>query len=856
MKKKSIIRRLLPWLIFLAVAACLVIFVGIPLYGPQPVSTLEAPVIMYYEGDKKPLVLENEALLFEMDPTTTQFSLTEKETGRVWYSNPVDADKDTIAVSTNKAMLQSTMVVTYSSSSGTIDFNNYQFSIENGSYQVEKLEDAIRVQYAVGRIEKIYKIPTAIRATDYKALMENLAKKDVKKVDGVYTSYKPDKVASMDNAAELLALYPALADTELYVLKSDTSANNKARVEGFFEQAGYTDEDYARDMELVAGSKESENAVFNVSVYYRLDGGDFLVEVPYEEIRYRASFPITYITVLPMFGAAGAEVEGAMLVPEGGGALIRYNNGKLSQNSYYANLYGWDYGSERREVVSETRNAFPVFGMTRDSGSFLCFIEGAQSYAGIQADIAMRNHSYNWVCAKYNVLHSDRYNVSAKTARLVYMFESEIPHDTIIQRYRFIDSDDIGVMAGVYGDYLRSQYPALKDAQLDADMPVSIELLGAIDKRVVKFGLPVKSTVATTTFDQARELLTTFQKAEIKNMSVRFSGWSNGGVSQKVLSSVNVVSALGGENGMKQLITSAKSKNIPLYFDGITCFAYRSGILQGFVPFQNAARFTTREQIKLYPYSPVWYQSDDFQEPYYLVQPSFAKEKTDNLIASLVKASAYGVAFRDIGNLLSADYNPRNTTTREEVKQMNLDTVQSARKQGQHIMVKEGNDYILPYADLITDMDLSGIRYSILDEMVPFYQMAIHGAVSYTGRPLTTCSDAQEELLRCAEYGAGLNYTFMQEDGSILQDTVYSGYYGASFDMAGETALATIARYQKDMAGLNSIRMTGHKTVKENVTASYYEDGTCVLVNYGTEPAEVEGHTVPARDYLVVRGDV
>ena len=29
------------------------------------------------------------------------------------------------------------------------------------------------------------------------------------------------------------------------------------------------------------------------------------VKVPYDRIRYRAGYPITYVTVLPMFGAAG-----------------------------------------------------------------------------------------------------------------------------------------------------------------------------------------------------------------------------------------------------------------------------------------------------------------------------------------------------------------------------------------------------------------------------------------------------------------------------------------------------------------------------------------------------------------------
>jgi len=125
-KKKSVIRRLIPWVIWLTLIAALVIFVGIPLYAPQPVEQPEKPVISFYEGGSKPLIMENESLLFELDPKTTQFTLTEKATGRVWRSNPADGAKDPKAGNSaaHKGMLQSTLVVTYSSADGVIDYNN------------------------------------------------------------------------------------------------------------------------------------------------------------------------------------------------------------------------------------------------------------------------------------------------------------------------------------------------------------------------------------------------------------------------------------------------------------------------------------------------------------------------------------------------------------------------------------------------------------------------------------------------------------------------------------------------------------------------------------------------------------
>ena len=855
-KKKSILRRLIPWLITLAALAALVVFVGIPLYSDTEEEIVAPPVISYYEGDKKPLTMENDDLLFELDPTNTHFTLTEKATGRQWLSNPANAAQDPVAVAANKALLQSTLVVTYSSSSGTIDFNNYQYSIENGTYSVDQAEDGtVSVTYSVGKIEKIYILPSAITVERYKAFTDAMSKKDAKKVAGVYTLYKPDKVAAMEDKDTLLSMYPSLAEQELYVLKSGTSENNKKSIASILEASGYTMEDYELDMQLVAGAAENTDAVFNVTVEYSLEGKDLLVRVPYEKIRYRAAFPITYVTLLPMFGAAGTDEKGYMFIPEGGGALIAFNNGKLSQNSYYANMYGWDYGSERTEVVSETKNTFPVFGMIKDGASFLCMMEGAPSYGGVQADISLRYNSYNWICAKYNVLHSDRYNVSAKTARLVYMFEKELPQDTIVQRYRFLDTDSYVDLAQAYGDYLRQRYPELTARTAGEELPVSVELVGAIDKKVVKFGLPVNAVIPTTTFQQAKDIIGDLQSSGVQNMSVRMTGWSNGGVDQKVLTRVKPIGSLGGAKGMQSLIQSAKSGGVPLYFDGVTCFAYNSGLLNGFIPFRDAARFTTREQIRIYPYSPIFYQQDEFFEPFYLVRPAFAQRMANNLMEALDKADAHGVAFRDIGYLLSGDYDQKDTTTREQVKQMHVDTLRAAHEKGQAVMIKEGYDYAMPYADLITDMDLNGIEYSIIDQMVPFYQIAIHGAVEYTGMSINLSDDWQTELLRCAEYGAGLNFTFMAEDGKILQDTLHSDLYGAGYEAWRGNAAALINEYQQAMRGLGNQRITGHEALSEDVRVTEYENGARVYVNYGAQDYQAEDVTVPARSYQVTRGD-
>ena len=854
MRKRPFILKLLPWLILLLAVAALVIFVFIPIYSEKETSFSAAPEIHSYSGDGGSLVMENDRLLFEMDANTTQFSVTDKVSGKVWYSNPQDRDNDPIALGSNKYLLSSTLNVTYTASGGDIELNNYTYSIQNQTYDVSQLEDgSIRVDYAIGKIEKEYMIPSAITVERFNAFSEQMSKANQKKLKSYYSQSKPEELDKKENKAEFLAMYPTAGEQAMYILKSDIKASNKEKVEEYFAGAGYTREDYELDNQLVAEKKSNNGPVFNASMIYSLEDGDLVVKVPYSEMRCEASAPLTYVSVLPYFGAAGTDQQGSLLIPEGGGALIRFNNGKLAQGAYYANLYGWDYATERREAITETENTFPVFGVVQEDGSFLCIIEEGSAYAGINADVAGRYNSYNFVYSKYNVIHYDRFNVSARTTEQMYMYEIRIPQETVTHRYRFVEGGDYVKMAQAYRDYL-SGNPDMKNDAASEDMPVNIELVGAINKVVPKLGIPVDSVVAVTTFDEADAIMKELQESGVKDLSIRMTGWANDGVRQKVLTGVHTVGQIGGDNGMKKLIADAGSRNVSLYFDGINCFAYDSGFFDGFTAFSDAARFTTREQVKLYNYDIITFQQADYQDPYYLVKPGYASKNADNLINGLASRGAAGVAFRDIGNLLSSDYTVTDLYTREMVKAENVKTLKNAAAKGLKISIKEGNDYAVPYADLITDMNLTGNAYAIINERIPFYQIALHGMKDYTGEAINLAGDHSEALLECAEYGAGLNYTFMKADTSVLRDTMYSVYHSASWDRWRESLIPELLRYQQEMAGLNRIRITGHERLSDEVTVTEYEDGTRVYVNYGDTEFTAGASRIPARDYLVERG--
>ena len=173
MRKKSVVLRLLPWVILLGLLIALG-FVFSKIYSEKEVAFSDAPTVVSSSGAEGNLTMENDFLLFDMDQSTTQFTVTDKKSGKVWYSNPADRDSDPVAMGSNKEALSSTLNVTYTFSGGEIEFNDYTYSIQNQTYELAQAEDgSIRVDYAIGKIEKNYMIPSAISAERYKKFTSN-----------------------------------------------------------------------------------------------------------------------------------------------------------------------------------------------------------------------------------------------------------------------------------------------------------------------------------------------------------------------------------------------------------------------------------------------------------------------------------------------------------------------------------------------------------------------------------------------------------------------------------------------------------------------------------------------------------
>lgn len=810
-----------------------------------------------YAGEETVMVLENDGLLFEMDSVTTQFTVTDKNSGMVWYSNPEGGGEDPLAMKIEKNKLRSTVLLTYSTQSGVDTLqNNYEYSMEEQIYDIEQGTDYIKVHYSIGDVQKEYMIPPVMTEEKMNGFLEKMDKEQQVMMTNYYKKYDINKLSKTDQEKkdELLERFPLMADHVVYALRDTVNDSVSRKLQEYFEAIGYTYEEYLEDKENDTKGITSDKPVFNMSVVYRLDGNDLVVEVPFNEIEYKKEYPVYYLSLLPYFGAGTQEEEGFLLVPEGGGALIEFNNGKINQNSYYANVYGWDMALDREAIVHETETYYNVFGLAKEGASYLCIMEEGAPYAAVQADISGRNHSYNFVNSVYTIAHREKYDVAETTTGDMYVYEPQLPQDEkIVQRYRFIDSDSYVDMATVYHDYLLNKYGDYLTKNNDSETPVAVEIVGAVDKVKQIVGVPVSRPLELTTYEEAEKIITELQSAGINNMSVKMTGWMNGGVQQKMLEKVKLISDLGSKKDLTNMTTTASNLGVSVYFDGITDYAKDSDIFDGFFVYTDAARFVSKEKAELYQYSTTTYAKRDDLDPYYLLKAPIILQMAENLQTAATKYGG-GVSFANIGDDLSADYYRKEPYSRQQVMLNHAELLKGMKDEGTEVMINNGNDYAIAYADMVTNMDLFGAEYTIIDKKVPFYQLALHGYVNYTGEPLNMTQDYEDELLKSAEYGAGLSFTLMDETAFTLQNTLYTQYFGAEYAAWKDKMLEIYTRYNNEMGHVFNQDMTGHEFVATGVTMTTYEDGTKVYVNYTYDDVKAkDGTLVTARDYVVVQ---
>ncbi|MCC8046943.1 MAG: DUF5696 domain-containing protein [Clostridiales bacterium] len=797
------------------------------------------------------LAAENDTFKLYANTETAEVAAVDKRSGEITYSNPTGVDDDAAANETNKNYMRSQLIVDYYNTSRTTGtYDSYSYSTSLGQLEVEAIEDGIRFIYTIGDMTASTGIvPEYISEETLNEVMSKLSEDDAKQVAKKYT-------AGTTNG---------LADGYLELLESaKTGASQIRKLNKYFEEAGFTEEDYLREMEG-SGIEGAVPISFEIPLEYRLVEDGVEATIPMSQVVENGGGSIYRIQMLRYFGAAGTDEDGYMLVPNGSGSLIYFNNGKngTSVANYSEYVYGIDPLMAEYTVMENTENVkMALFGLFREeeSGIFATIEDGA-SLAYISAGVSGKINSYNYVYATFVLRGNEKLSMFGTTGNEADLpvVESEYYDSNLTIRYTMLTEDDASYSGAANYYRNRLEEEGVLTAQEDAsgeDIKFYYDILGGVTMTKYFLGAQYNGVYAMTTFEQAQEISESLSSSGIINQVMNFQGWMNGGYYHSVVDQINISSKLGSKSSLESLSETLTSAGSTFYAD--VAFQKVTEISKRYSFGNESARYYGSGYIAdfglvnpttLRQTSGLGYDSN----LYALISPKFLVRYISKFTTKIENYDISGISLRDLASELHSDKKRTNVIDREEALDVVLGSLAEVEETGKSVLLNNANDYSFAYADDIINVPLTGNDYYIVDEDVPFYEMLLHGYIDYSGDVinLSDTSDETDIILSLIENGASPHYMFSYQSSSEIKNTSVNYFYSTEYSTWSDDALYVYTEVNNALKYVNGATMVEHEILSSNVRAVTYSNGVTIYVNTGTKDETIDGVTVPARSYAV-----
>lgn len=787
------------------------------------------------------LVSENDNLKLYTNLETTEIAVYNKNDGSITYSNPQDRDTHT-GTGINASNLSSTLAVTYYNKAGNVaTINNYDMSIKNGQFETESIKDGIRYIYTLADEDSIASIvPYYISEDGLNKVMEKSSDYDARTVKGKY---------KLENGT--------------YVL-NDSAKKSKVGMEKLnkiFEKAGYTEEDYAKDME---GHEEDESLSITIPLEYRLTDKGLEATVKAADIEEHGNVYISQIDVLQFFGAASNKAQGYILVPDGSGALINLNSGNQA-TAYNQAIYDIDPVAQNYVVIEETECArLPIFGIKADDNAIFARITAGDAIASVNADVAGKLNNYNYAYASFNVREKELLNmfgVQGSKSDIPVVEKSLYKIDLSVS-YSFLTKDDASYsgMARTYRKQLIDE-GILKETNQSESVPLYLDIIGGVEQKKHIMGIPYEGVCAMTTYDEASEIVDNLYDSDITNLRLNYQGWFNGGIYHDVADKIKLIGSVGSKSDLESLNKKLEDKGGKLFMD--VAFQKVSHESKRFTSVLEASKYYSGYVVELGATDPStvrqtsnleWYD----EMIYYMISPKFLNRYVDKFASKITKYDVSGINLTDLGSVLTSDKKRSELINRQQAENIVIGQYEKLAETKKNLMETGGNEYSLKYVSDIIDAPTSYSAYYIIDEQVPFYEMVIHGSISYSGEAFNLMDDDLDDdfVLNCIEYGIAPRFTLSYKDPSKMKYTSSADKYSVLYTTWLDKAKEMYGNINEALKDVDGSAMINHEKLDNGLIKVDYENGKTIYINKTSQDIAVDGNTVKAKNYLKTGGTV
>lgn len=562
---------------------------------------------------------------------------------------------------------------------------------------------------------------------------------------------------------------------------------------------------------------------------------DSIVEGNPEEI------VLSSVIVFPGLGATYLDdIPGYMMIPDGAGTLIRYeDNQRRFVSPYESRYYGSDFGlSTRISSLNQYRLSLPIFGAVHgvNQNGFLGMIESGASNARLIAfPNGATNVDYNLIYNKFDFKQTYTQSFTQdRSGGALRVYESQ--DQDILVRYDFLENEEANYvgMARKYQDVLVED-GIFDELNMGADqIPIHLQYLMA-DSRSRFIG---REIVEMTNLDQLESMYDYFMMQGLEEQRVSLLGWNDGGYSGHLPSDVDFENKLGRNREFEALIEKIEAENELLLVNNYVIGSNNSdGLNYG----QDVAEAVDRFKMELTCDTCVYKDT-------YLLYPEFSKNSAIDALNDY-KDLGVEVLFQSLGSMLFT-YFDGEIYTRKEAQDIYKEVIEAYQGYGEFL---QPNDYAFLGIDAYYDMPLFNNQYAYFDDLVPVLPIVMSGYVEMYSQYMNFNSMGRSQLLRLIDFNIYPSYLLTDQRPSTLAGTDVEYFYTSEFEIWKETILEEYEWINDALSQVQGQQVVSRFVPDQGIVVVEYTNGVEILINYTNEPYLYDGSIIQALNY-VVRG--
>lgn len=537
------------------------------------------------------------------------------------------------------------------------------------------------------------------------------------------------------------------------------------------------------------------------------------------------------------------EIPGYVLVPDGPGALIEFNDYNESLKPYTGSVYGenlskatYNYNLSEIYYVPFKNPTMPLYGIahTKAESAFLGYASQGDAQMEVVVMPEENTTLYTWAYPRF-VKNSVYYQIFNKRGEGYFTLIDQPETYDIEFHYHFIaESDEIKAdytgMAMAYKEYLTSK-EILKEKDAIESMPIRVDfIMSDIKKSVLNY-----EDVVVTTAEDTLDILNDLTSSGVSSINTGLYGWQEGGLTTGKPWQANWSRKIGSEKDFQEILNQG----------------YDISFAQDYLKFNEEQASESNKAIK---HINNWYVTLTEVDDQPITDFSFAKPEVSMtwLEKQLKNLSDLSLKSHTIEGVTSHLFTEHGKDIFQEddvidLYQENLSQIDLK------LNLKTPNQYLWAYTDRFLQSPVYSTQFLIESKTVPFLSMVLNRSMEVYAPYSNFSFSSQKDMLKMIDYNIYPSFVITKEPSYLLSSTNALDFYSTEYkqyDALIQEVYETVSNGLNPVLNANWI---SRQELSDTLILNTYDNGVSIYINYSTKPATYQGKTIEPLSYLIMQ---